>query len=155
MSLTSRLVNSKIIKNGLILGALTVASLPATSCVTISRQDKAMIRELEMYGVNPQERKEVEPVLAGFLNLGPGLGNFYLGFSGDEPTQHIVGAINLLLWYPSVVWGIPEAIVDGIRINKKATAYYYTEGPGRFILDKLREDYRKKFLPKQTEKVVE
>ena len=102
-----------------------------------------------MYGVDSQDKKVVEPALAGFLNLGPGLGNFYLAIGGDESSQYIVGALNLLLWYPSVVWGIPEAVIDGRRINKKATAYHYSEGPGRFTFQQLRDEYRKKFEPKK------
>ncbi len=151
MGLTSRLLKSKFARNALTLGALATATIPTTSCVTVTRQEKATIRELEMYGVDPQDKKVVDPGLAGFLNIGPGLGNFYLAIGGDESSQYTVGALNFLLWYLSPVWGIPEAVIDAGRINKKATAYHYTEGPGKFTLEKLREEYRKKFEPK-TEK---
>ena len=81
-------------------------------CTTMSRSDKAMLRELEGYGISPTEQELKHPALAGGLNLLPGFGNFYLGIGTDESEQWLYGALNLLLWPASILWGIPEAVIN-------------------------------------------
>jgi hypothetical protein len=39
--------------------------------------------------------------------------------------------LDLLLWWPSVVWAVPQGAITAGNINKKATIAYYTIGEGR------------------------
>ncbi len=56
------------------------------------------------------------------LNLFPGFGNFYLGQTG-------VGVINFLFWPISVVWGVPQAIIDTDVYNQQHLVDYYMYDP--------------------------
>ena len=78
------------------------------------------------------------PVAAGLLNVGPGLGNVYLAIGTGEKAQ-IWGFVgNLLFWPISVVWGVPQAVIDTPVINKKQTVNFYYAGPGKSKLEELR-----------------
>ena len=107
----------------LALSTLILAVL--TGCTTLSRSDQAMLRELESHGIPPTEQQIKHPGLAGGLNILPGFGNFYLAVGTHESAQWLYGLLNLLFWPSSVVWGIPQAAIDAITMNKKETVYYY------------------------------
>ena len=128
---------------------LAFGTLALESCVTMTSRQKANLMELQMYGVDTQEKKKVDPFFAGLLNVGPGLGNFYLASSGEESMQWPIGVFNLLLWYPSVVWSIPEAYIDAGRINQKTTIDHYFEGPGKPLLENLRAEYAERVRGKK------
>ena len=67
---------------------------------------------------------------AALLNVLPGFGNFYLAMgNGGDGDHYLYGAINLLLWPVSVLWGIPEAAVDAKTINQREMLYYYKFDP--------------------------
>lgn len=102
-----------------------------TGCVSLSYQEKIELMKLQQKGIDATVSangwdKPASPALAGFLNLFPGFGNFYLG-SGDaaEGTQIGYGIANLLLWPLSVVWGIPQAYSDADTINKRDLVFFY------------------------------
>lgn len=102
-----------------------------TGCVSLSYQEKIELMKLQQKGIDATVSangwdKPASPALAGFLNLFPGFGNFYLG-SGDaaEGTQIGYGIANLLLWPLSVVWGIPQAYSDADTINKRNLVFFY------------------------------
>lgn len=101
-----------------------------TGCVSLSYQKKIELMKLQQKGIDATVSangwdKPASPALAGFLNLFPSFGNFYLG-SGDaaEGTQIGYGIANLLLWPLSVVWGIPQAYSDADTINKRDLVFF-------------------------------
>ena len=98
-------------------------------CTTMSRSDKERYQELKSHGIRGDDHQVKNPVAAGALNLLPGFGNFYLAVGTEESDQWLFGALNLLTWPISVVWGIPEAAIDAGTINKKEAVYYYTFTP--------------------------
>ena len=95
-------------------------------CASMASYEKAkymeLKRELDYAGLPIMEEKE--PVLAGVLNLLPGIGNAYL-----EQWGPFVG--NLLFWPISPIWAVPQAVIDANTINKKETLYFYEFGPGK------------------------
>jgi len=102
-----------------------------------------MSRELESYGISPTQEKVKHPGVAGALNVLPGFGNFYLAAGTEESEQWLYGFVNLFVWPWSVIWGVPEGVIDAININKRETNYYYTFDPqGKAELAKLREQQR-------------
>ncbi|MDR2901766.1 MAG: hypothetical protein LBU87_01470 [Lactobacillales bacterium] len=66
-----------------------------------------------------------DPGAAGVLNVLPGIGNFYLA-AGDEgeSAHYVFGALNLLTWPVSILWGIPEAAIDANNINKRSLIHH-------------------------------
>ena len=111
----------------MIVIAVTVVLL--TGCITLTRSDKIMLRELQSYGIPKEDQEIKHPGVAGALNLLPGFGNFYLAAGTDEQEEWIYGFLNLLTWPVSILWGIPEAAIDANTINEKETLYYYKFDP--------------------------
>lgn len=114
--------------------ALTLLS----SCVSLSRTDERHLAELKGYGItlnNPGDFEKPKSVgAAGALNLFLGFGNFYLGQPG-------YGVMNLLLWPISIVWGIPQAMIDADTINQKALIDYYNFDPvGKKYMRQIRSE---------------
>lgn len=98
-------------------------------CASISRSDRAMLRQIEYCGLGKTDEQVKKPVMAGVLNLLPGIGNFYLATGTEQGDQWIYGTGNLLLWPISPIWGVPEAAIDAGTINKLETVYYYQYDP--------------------------
>lgn len=102
-----------------------------TSCSGLNRLEQSQLRKLEAHGVTIDHpvgdyEKPASPIVAGLLNILPGIGNFYLGCGNAAEPPHIVyGVLNLLWWPFSVVWAIPEAAIDANNINKRDMIYYY------------------------------
>ncbi len=110
-----------------------------SGCVSLSRSEKTMLRELEGYGISKTEEKVKSAPLAGALNLLPGIGNFYLAAGTDEGSQALYGVLNLLTWPLSILWGVPQAAIDAGTINKQETIYYYQFNPqGKKELEALK-----------------
>ena len=111
-------------------------------CVSLSSTEKMVLRELKEYGIKENTDTVANPVVAGVLNVLPGIGNFYLGMGeGAETGQCAIGVLNFLLWPVSVLWGVPQAIIDANTINKKETVYYYMFSPyGKKELQRLRDE---------------
>lgn len=95
-------------------------------CASMSQWEKSEYKNLEfkLKSAGYEPIKEKDPAMAGILNVLPGIGNLYL-------EQYGVFVANLLFWPFSVVWGVPQAVIDANTINKKATLSYYLYGPGK------------------------
>jgi hypothetical protein len=78
-------------------------------------------------GLSATQQDIKSPTLAAVLNILPGIGNFYLAAGTEETHMWAIGAVNLLFWPVSVLWGVPEGAIDASTINKKETIYYYYE----------------------------
>jgi len=109
-----------------------------TACTNLTRAEQDQLQLLKSYGITVDRpvgnyEKPANPAAAGLLNLLPGIGNFYLASgNGADSTHWLYGAGNLLFWPLSVLWGVPEAVVDANNINKRELLYYYQyDGRGR------------------------
>lgn len=113
---------------------LTTTVFLFTACVSLTFQEKEQIAQLKYQGVSVDRgpagwEKPNSALVAGMLNLLPGIGNFYLasGNAGDS-SQWVYGFGNLLLWPLSVIWGIPEAAIDANTINNRDMLQYLHYG---------------------------
>ncbi len=110
---------------------LFVCALILTGCTHLTKQEQDTLHQLKSQGVTIDKAvgsydKPASPATAGLMNLLPGFGNFYLACgNGAESTHWLYGTLNLLLWPISIVWGVPEAVVDANRINEREMIYYY------------------------------
>ena len=111
-----------------LLALLVCLSLVA--CSSLSSTEKHRLRELKSEGVRIPRETVKHPAIAGGLNLLPGFGNFYLAIGTEETEHWLYGFLNLLLWPASIIWAVPEGIIDANNINKRETIYYYTYGRG-------------------------
>lgn len=104
-------------------------------CAHLSRQETIQLRELEAASVTIDHpvgyfERPNNPAAAALLNILPGFGNFYLAFGqGSDSTQAIYGAVNLLFWPLSILWGIPQAAIDANTLNERELLYYYLYDP--------------------------
>lgn len=111
-----------------------------SACNTLSHSEESQVRELKGYGLRQEEERK-SPGVAGALNLLPGFGNFYLASGTDESGQWLYGFLNLLTWPVSILWGVPEAVVDAGNINKREMVYYYSYDPaGKAALAKAKAE---------------
>lgn len=114
------------------LAMLVLGILFLQGCSGLSIQEKQSYRSLQSQGITIDHpiglwEKPASPVAAGFLNLLPGCGNFYLACGNAGDSEHFVlGFVNMLFWPFSAVWGIPEAVVDADNINKRDMIHFYT-----------------------------
>lgn len=105
-----------------------------TSCVSLSDYENVEYQRLkdELVAYDLPEIHKKSPGLAGTLNVLPGFGNIYLG-QGEKFLS------NLLYWPFSIVWGVPQAVVDSHKVNQKETLHYYRFGLGKEKLIKARK----------------
>ncbi len=109
---------------------LVVLVTAMTGCVSFSPTDKRNYAQLKHHGITVDHpiglwEKPNSPAVAACLNILPGGGNFYLCCgNGSDSTQGAYGAINLLFWPLSILWGIPEAAIDANTLNKQYLLYY-------------------------------
>jgi hypothetical protein len=128
-------------KRSTVMVLVVVLLVAGSGCVSLSRTDKATLRELRGHGIRETDQRVKHPAVAGGLNILPGIGNFYLACGTDESEQWVVGFMNLLFWPISILWGIPEAAIDANTLNQRELVYYYMFDPsGKAELKKLRED---------------
>jgi len=97
-------------------------TLVLASCSSLSPHEEQQYENLMAQGAEPLVVKK--PAVAGSLNLLIGIGDIY-------NRQWGAFALDLLLWWPSVVWAVPQGVITAQNINKKATIAHYTIGPGR------------------------
>jgi hypothetical protein len=122
---------------------LLMLSLCLTGCISLSRSDKDDLRTIKEAGLGTTDESVKSVPLAGALNVLPGFGNFYLAFGTEESEMWLVGFMNLLFWPISIVWGIPEAVIDAGNINKRETIYHYMKTEeGRRILQEALDKQR-------------
>ncbi|MBO7257479.1 MAG: hypothetical protein J6V11_00895 [Alphaproteobacteria bacterium] len=118
-------------KTLLMLTALTLMS----GCTTLTRQEQMQLQQLKSQGITldrPAGNFETpnSPLMAGLLNILPGIGNLYLATgNGGDISHALYGFGNLLLWPISVVWAVPEGAIDAINLNKRELIYYYKYDP--------------------------
>jgi hypothetical protein len=125
-------------RRSIVFIAISLAVLFCTACTSLSRSEKETVRELQDYGVREHEIVK-DPGLAGALNILPGFGNFYLAYGTDEGEHWLYGFLNLLTWPLSVLWGVPEGVIDARNINKREMVYWYTHDPnGMKQMEELR-----------------
>ena len=111
--------------------AVVATALVLTNCTTLTRQEQTELNVLKGQGVTIDRpvgswERPASPAGAGALNLLPGFGNFYLASgNGGDSSHYLYGALNLLTWPISILWGVPEAAVDAGNINKREMLYYY------------------------------
>jgi len=113
-------------KQLMVIAALVITLGYTSGCVSLSRSDQSILNELRSYGISETDIQKKNPGLAGGMNILPGFGNFYLAAGTDESDLWLIGFLNLLTWPISVLWGVPEAVIDANTINKRETIYYYT-----------------------------
>lgn len=118
-------------KTLLMLTALTLMS----GCTTLTRQEQMQLQQLKSQGITldrPAGNFETpnSALMAGLLNILPGVGNFYLAVGNGSDSAHaLYGFGNLLMWPLSVVWAVPEGAIDAINLNKRELIYYYKYDP--------------------------
>ncbi len=109
---------------------ITIGTIFA-GCVSLTYQEKRNLAMLRANGITldrPAGDFEApnSSLVAGGLNILPGIGNFYLAFGqGNDTVQCVYGFTNLLLWPISIVWGVPQGAVDAITLNEREMLYYY------------------------------
>lgn len=108
------------------------AGMILCGCTSLTHQERNTLRSLQAQGISVEKpagnwERPASPAGAGALNLLPGVGNFYLAAgNGGDGSHYLYGFLNLLVWPVSVIWGIPEAVIDANRINERELIYYYS-----------------------------
>jgi len=98
--------------------------LTLCACNTLTPLERQQYDNLLAQGAEP--RHEKDPTTAAVLNLFPGFGDIYNGEWGAF-------ALDLLLWYPSILWAVPQGAVTATNYNKRATLAYYSIGAGKAL----------------------
>ncbi|MBM3590749.1 MAG: hypothetical protein FJX30_05210 [Alphaproteobacteria bacterium] len=117
-----------------------------SSCTHLTKSEREDLRELNSYGIRESDEDKVaKPILAGLLNILPGVGNFYLAVgNGGDSNHYLYGTLNLLTWPLSPIWGVPEAIVDANTINQRELVYYYKfDKTGKVKLENIKKQNAK------------
>lgn len=119
--------------------AIMLLALVLTGCVSMTDREKRRKKEMQAYELDTRERKIKSPTAATLLNLGPGLGNFYLAWETGQFTgtdMWIAGVTNLVMWPVSPIWSMYAANVDAKTLNTRATLdYYYHTGEGLRVIE--------------------
>jgi len=102
--------------------SLAAALLALSACNSLTPLEKQQYENLLAQGAKPIEAKD--PTTAGWLNVLPGFGDVY-------NRQWDAFAFDLLLWYPSILWAIPQGVATAKNYNQRATIAYYSIGPGK------------------------
>lgn len=126
---------------------LLFAALVLSSCAQLSPWEKARLAELEYQGVTVPHKEIKSPAAAAFLNILPGVGNVYLAIGTEETYEWLSALANAVTWPYSIIWGVPEGVIDARVINKRYSIQYYTYGPGKEILRKMEEEQQKALPP--------
>lgn len=113
-----------------------LSAIILSGCTNLTYHEQQELTRLQYQGVNIDRpsgewEKPASPLLAGVLNILPGVGNFYLASGNAADSSHwLYGFGNLLLWPVSILWGVPEAALDANNINKRDMLNYYKYGNG-------------------------
>lgn len=108
-----------------------------SGCCSLTHHEQKQLRELRSQGITVEHSQSdwkapANPLAAGLWGVLPGGGNFYLaGGEGGDSSQYLYGFLNLLTWPISILWEIPQSVIDAGTINKRELIYYYTYEHGR------------------------
>jgi hypothetical protein len=80
-------------------------------CAALNKEERAQYNEWKESGELVVIKK---PIAALYLGILPGVGSFYVG----KPAR---GVLDILLWYPSVLWDGPISMAEASRMNYEAT----------------------------------
>ena len=113
-----------------VLAAICVLSLTTTGCITVPRIEgdiAAKMDKLETAGKPTPNEKS--PVLAGFLNIIPGMGQMYAGDYGD-------GVLTFLFFWTGYhyVMGFVDAVQETRVYNARYTIAFYEKDGFKFSL---------------------
>ena len=126
-------------RNMQILAVLASLCL-SSGCISLSHQEHEFLTELEACGISKTDQAIRGPEVAGALAMIPGAGNFYLAANTWASWQWLVGAGNILFFPWSLVWTIPQVMVDANTINMRETVHYYRYNPhGRAHLTRVQK----------------
>lgn len=106
-----------------------------SGCTSLTYTEKMALDHLKAEGITlktPVGGFEEPASLgaAGGLNLLPGVGNFYLASgNGADKDHYLYGFGNFLTWPLSIIWAVPEGIIDAGTINEKEFVRYYMYHP--------------------------
>lgn len=119
-----------------------------SGCVTMSASERKLWHEIKGLGLPMKSECYKSPTAAAFLSLLPGVSNFYLAAGSDDGYwsegspygANLVVAALATFFYPfSIVWAIPQTILDACTINKMQTIRFYHYDPqGRAVLENAR-----------------
>lgn len=104
-----------------------------SGCVNLTAAERHKLYGLKSRGItidHPQSEFEnpAHPAAAGALQILPGGGNFYLAAgNGGDSGQYVFGFLNLISWPFSIIWGIPQAVIDAQTINKRELVMFYED----------------------------
>lgn len=101
-----------------------ILGVVVSGCVSMTPHEQRQYKEITSTGLSCDEIKN--PGAAAFLNILPGFGDFYLASGSGQGHMWAIGAIDLLLWPISVVWGVPQAAISADAINNKECVYFCT-----------------------------
>ena len=119
---------------------LVLLPLFLIGCASLSRTEKGVIRELESYGIASDTIQVKDSTAAGFLNILPGFGNFYVAIGTDEHDEWLYGGLNLVTWPISILWGLPQGYNNAKVLNQRETAYFYKFDPqGKREIERRRQ----------------
>lgn len=105
--------------------ALLAGTIVLSSCTNLTYMEQQEITKLKYQGITVDRmpdgwEKPANPAVAGALNLLPGIGNMYLASgNGGDSSHWLYGFLNLLTWPFSIIWGVPEAVIDANTINQR------------------------------------
>lgn len=119
-----------------------------SACAPLSMTEQAKYSELQKEGAVTEPIQHKNVWAAGILDfLVPGFGHFYLGQWGSGGGLFLSN----ILWPLSPFWATPAAVADTDNANKRYTVEYYTLGPGKEEVAKLKQ---KKCFAKAKEYIV-
>ncbi len=103
-----------------------IALAGVSGCASVRPESKSILEDARRRGLPENKVEQANPVVAGGLNILPGIGNIYLAINTDEKTTNwVLFPVNLLTWPVSILWGVPQAAIDANTANRQATADFY------------------------------
>lgn len=133
---------------------LVLVFVVCSGCVTMSASERKMWHGIKGLGLPMKSEYYKSPTAAAFLSLLPGVGNFYLAAGSDDGywsegspygTNLIIAALATFFYPFSIVWAVPQTIIDACTINKMQTINFYHHNPdGRAMLEHARAAAKQK-----------
>ena len=115
---------------------LAFATLTQVSCVSVPKIEGDIAAQLDQLEAANKPMQEISnPVLAGVLNIFPGVGQMYAGDFGD-------GVLTLLTFWLAVPYymGFVDAVQEARVANAKYTIQYYKKQGFKFSLGIFKDE---------------